>query len=963
MKKIPTLETAVLLLAISSSMSAQMLPTGSPPIPTTSQQALNAWYRGGNNPTPNFNNIFGTRFGSGIFTITDNINRMRLNGNVAYPVGGFAGARNGFLLLGPNSGVTGGSLYGTANRGAFSLLHLNSGVGAFAQEGGYRPWMNFGITSTHNQDFMFLGQRATNGIDITDAVFGWADNGGPGPVGPDNMVFSFFAGDATSIGAPNGDLTGTANFGREIVRYTAGGNVGIGPRFNNANQPTSTLHQHQENNRASWMQITNQYLTTPGPTQTAPTAITAANGLRWGILGDAIKAQNGDAFMYNQENRHLIFGTNHAVPGSILTTQERMRISSLSAPTELPGGAYSATGYNPGSNPLTDVTRIGISYLPALPLTAPLSLIHLGANTSTTNDGWRRWMEIGTFMSVPTLGGIQGANYYAGIKFTPAAITSARDAIVGWGFQPSTLTNGTTGNRLRFVFTSNTGGPLPSGSTDGLEAGHFWSDGTNTRLGVGDFFAGTDPLNTLEIRSSASSPYFGSPNGSSGLKFRNMNATHNPVSNPGKGLLALDAQGNVIYVTDSCCVSGTGNLGNICGGTPNPLPLPGWEIPMNQQNFWFAGNGGPGHDRVAIGFNPGSCSPPRARLHVAQNSGVNNDIAILSMNTTIDGTALMAVSNGGATSAQTKVAGMFQASPAGGTQQVAIYVPQNQGLVNIGFPTPSAGASAALLNVNGHSSFNGDAFPSVTGTWRCGKAGNEWFEIWATNTTIQTSDERKKTNIKPLEYGLNEIMRIKPVTFDWKNNPEYGSNIGFIAQQLREVVKEVVREGDDENRSLGVKYSDLIPVLVKGIQEQQAEIDVQVKQNSDLLRQLNEQQKQINELKEMMSSCCSNGSSEKQSGNTTSTELSDKDGVVLNQNVPNPFAEQTTISYSIPATATSAQIVFYTNTGVVLKTVEIATRGKGQMNVYANDLSNGMYSYTLFVDGKATDTKKMVKQN
>ncbi len=36
-------------------------------------------------------------------------------------------------------------------------------------------------------------------------------------------------------------------------------------------------------------------------------------------------------------------------------------------------------------------------------------------------------------------------------------------------------------------------------------------------------------------------------------------------------------------------------------------------------------------------------------------------------------------------------------------------------------------------------------------------------------------------------------------------------------------------------------------------------------------------------------------------------------------------------------------------------------KGKGSLNVFANDLTNGVYTYTLVVDGKVIDTKKMIK--
>ena len=58
----------------------------------------------------------------------------------------------------------------------------------------------------------------------------------------------------------------------------------------------------------------------------------------------------------------------------------------------------------------------------------------------------------------------------------------------------------------------------------------------------------------------------------------------------------------------------------------------------------------------------------------------------------------------------------------------------------------------------------------------------------------------------------------------------------------------------------------------------------------------------------------------------------------------------------------NAQILFYDVLGKQINNVVITTRGAGQLNVYANDLTNGVYSYTLIVDGQIVDTKKMVKQ-
>jgi len=79
-------------------------------------------------------------------------------------------------------------------------------------------------------------------------------------------------------------------------------------------------------------------------------------------------------------------------------------------------------------------------------------------------------------------------------------------------------------------------------------------------------------------------------------------------------------------------------------------------------------------------------------------------------------------------------------------------------------------------------------------------------------------------------------MQLKPVRFNWKNSIEDNDKIGLVAQDLQKVLPEVVKDheyridtaGKTEKipaRHLGVMYADIIPVLIKAIQEQQQEID------------------------------------------------------------------------------------------------------------------------------------------
>ena len=133
--------------------------------------------------------------------------------------------------------------------------------------------------------------------------------------------------------------------------------------------------------------------------------------------------------------------------------------------------------------------------------------------------------------------------------------------------------------------------------------------------------------------------------------------------------------------------------------------------------------------------------------------------------------------------------------------------------------------------------------------------------------------------------------------------------------------------------------------------------------------QIEKQDSLIAVLSNQINSCCSkNGDNKKVDNNTgrevkqQNIELSDKEAIVLEKNVPNPFAEQTTISYNLPAKIVKAQIIFYNSTGQIIQTVELKTRGAGQINVFASDLSSGLYHYTLVADGKVIDSKKMVRE-
>jgi hypothetical protein len=259
-----------------------------------------------------------------------------------------------------------------------------------------------------------------------------------------------------------------------------------------------------------------------------------------------------------------------------------------------------------------------------------------------------------------------------------------------------------------------------------------------------------------------------------------------------------------------------------------------------------------------------------------------------------------------------------------------------------------AAASGATNNYAGY--FNGDIYGNGIST----TAGN-----------LITSDERFKSNVTSISDALNIIKQLKPRSYNYNTENDYGMNFpkekqfGFIAQDVEKVLPELVKathkpeELDKKGKVVkqavdykAINYTEFIPILIQGMQEQEKTID-------DLKAQIANLSK------------TGNGNAGQPNANlisATNVNLKDGQSIVLEQNVPNPFAEQTTINYILPDNTGKAQMLFYNSAGKLIQSVELTQKGQGQINVFASDLSNGLYTYSLVVDGKIVDTKKMVKQ-
>ena len=154
-------------------------------------------------------------------------------------------------------------------------------------------------------------------------------------------------------------------------------------------------------------------------------------------------------------------------------------------------------------------------------------------------------------------------------------------------------------------------------------------------------------------------------------------------------------------------------------------------------------------------------------------------------------------------------------------------------------------------------SISHSAVPTVHNSVSCGSATLRWNTVYATNTAISTSDRREKIAINTLSYGLNSLLKLRPVSYIWKNevygktvlaDSEKKTKVGFIAQEVQEVIPEIVVANEwrqkstkepgvyvkKEAKRLGVRYSEVLPVLVKATQEHQLLLNKLTKQQEEI---------------------------------------------------------------------------------------------------------------------------------
>lgn len=258
------------------------------------------------------------------------------------------------------------------------------------------------------------------------------------------------------------------------------------------------------------------------------------------------------------------------------------------------------------------------------------------------------------------------------------------------------------------------------------------------------------------------------------------------------------------------------------------------------------------------------------------------------------------------------------------------------------YPGYNYGVFGTLIgNNNGAGIYasTGELLTPISGKYAGYFKGNTYINGTLTATSVVTpSDIRLKTNAKSLraEKGiLDNLLKMDVLSYNYKAEVEDSDankrHYGLSAQELQKVYPDLVYKGQDGY--LGVNYSELIPLLIRAIQELKEEID-------------NLQQANIDR------SNPSKTSTSDFSRATTPKNL-------LFQNTPNPAKEQSVIRYQLASTAKDAAICIFDMQGKMLKKFPISSDNES-VTVNGYELGQGMFLYSLIVNGQEIDTKKMI---
>ncbi len=217
-----------------------------------------------------------------------------------------------------------------------------------------------------------------------------------------------------------------------------------------------------------------------------------------------------------------------------------------------------------------------------------------------------------------------------------------------------------------------------------------------------------------------------------------------------------------------------------------------------------------------------------------------------------------------------------------------------------------------------------------------------------------------KEDVRPIEHALEKALRLTGVQYRWK--PEYGGtpDIGFVMEDVAEVVPEVVDRDPKTGEYLGMEYSRLTALLVEALKEEHRRNEelrtelAQLRRECETTTNIERLRREIERLSGIVEQITARFNA------TSQTPGQSVGGELLGENIPNPHDGTTVIPYYVPTGVGRAELVIEDAAGRRVLEFVLGERGvSGQVVVRMEQLSSGRYEYRLLLDGRVVGSKAM----
>jgi hypothetical protein len=311
--------------------------------------------------------------------------------------------------------------------------------------------------------------------------------------------------------------------------------------------------------------------------------------------------------------------------------------------------------------------------------------------------------------------------------------------------------------------------------------------------------------------------------------------------------IAFQSNGNVLSLFTNQYYNGSNNVYKYNGYALQ------YYLSNNGQHQWFVAPSGTAGATISATQamtldNSGNLgigtTTPGYPLQVYTSSSSNPATISMVNNGTSNTSSLAFVQNGSNNASYTYIVGDGRSSgylsfSTNNAERARI---DNSGNLLVGTASTIGASAAGTTHINGGAN-NGNEAPlylrnqySTAGHyWKVGPTNNAGFIIYNDSNTGQyqtygatswtsSSDERLKTNLIPIQNALQKVSTLRAVTGRYLTDEETVSRSFLIAQDVQAVLPEAIDVQNDEKQTLGLRYTEVIPLLVAAIKELSAQV-------------------------------------------------------------------------------------------------------------------------------------------